>query len=330
MYEEKTIAAVVPAYNEEPFIGEVIADLPEFVDRAYVIDDRSTDGTWAEIQKHAGDDEAESHVPTPDGGVAPATIVPIRHERNRGVGGAIKTGYQRALEDGVDAAVVIAGDGQMEPDIVERVLEPVADGRADYSKGNRLLHRNRDRMPRFRRFGNFLLSLITKIASGYWKLNDPQNGATAISRNALETVDIDALYEDYGFANDLLVRLNVHGMRVAEVPHRPVYKDETSHIKYSTFIPKTSTLLLQRFLWRLKEKYLVRDFHPLAFFYYLGATATATAVVGGFRSLLSDGTGSERSSSAVLFVFGWLLMLFAMVFDMRESEELELLIDDKE
>lgn len=327
MYANKTIAAVIPAYNEEGFIGDVIRTLPEYIDHAYVIDDGSTDGTWDEILEHA--DRVE-----PDGGRAvPAAgaptrlesqhgpvVVPIQHQTNQGVGAAIKTGYRRALADGMEVTTVIAGDGQTEPDIVERIVKPVATGRADYSKGNRML--SREGMPPLRQFGNFLLALLTKIASGYWKVNDPQNGSTAISLSALQAIDLDALYDDYGFANDMLVRLNVHGMTVADVPRRAVYKNETSHIDFKFFVVSVSWLLLKDFLWRLRVKYLERDFHPLAFFYIGGAATAAGGVLDMVRTVRSRDS-VLASNGLVLFVLGWVLMFLAMVFDLDVNEELQ-------
>lgn len=322
MYNDKTIAAVIPAYNEEPFIGEVIETLPEFIDRAYAIDDRSTDDTWGEIQRTA---EAVNEA----GETTLDRVVPIRHAENRGVGGAIKTGYLHALDDGIDVTTVIAGDGQTEPDIVERIVRPVAEGEADYSKGNRLLERDRSDMPLFRQVGNFALTLITKIASGYWKTMDPQNGSTAISYEALEAVGIEEMYEEYGYPNDLLVRLNAKNMRVADVSRRAVYKDEESSIDYTTYIPKVSGLLLRDFLWRLRVKYLVRDFHPLALFYYFGAATAGAGLFSGLKSAIDRDSRASRGSSLVLFALGWLFMLLAMVFDMRENEDLEVLLYDE-
>ena len=357
MYGGKTIAAVIPAYNEEPHIAEVIETLPEFVDRAYVVDDASTDGTWEEIQHAAetvnaewgsdggersegsrstsdpSDDdvpvtEAETEGALADGSGAAfeRRVVPIRHDENRGVGGAIKTGYKHALADGVDVTAVIAGDGQTEPDIVERIVAPVAEGEADYAKGNRLLSRDRSDMPLFRQVGNFLLTVITKIASGYWKTMDPQNGSTAISHEALEEIDLDAMYEDYGYCNDLLIRCNVHQLRVADVSRRAVYKDEESHITYSTYVPKVSMLLLRGFLWRLHARYLGRDFHPLPFFYYFGAAGAGLGLAATLKRVVDDDSGV--AGPLALFLLGWLFVLLAMAFDLEENRGLDVQVYD--
>jgi len=353
MYGGKTIAAVIPAYNEESFIGDVVETLPEFVDRAYVIDDASTDDTWAELQcaaeavneewsaapdgsavtevepseARADGGERSSSEQRSDGGVGfDRRVVPIQHEENRGVGGAIKTGYQHALDDGVDVTAVIAGDGQTEPDIVERIITPVVEGDADYAKGNRLLSQDRSDMPRFRQVGNFALTVITKIASGYWKLMDPQNGSTAISQEALAAVDIDEMYEDYGYCNDLLIRCNTHQLRVADVSRRAVYKDEESHITYSTYVPKVSALLLRGFFRRLHARYLGRDFHPLPFFYYLGAAGAGAGLIATLKAVVSD--DADVAGSVGLFLLGWLFMLLAMVFDLEENRGLDVQVYD--
>ena len=332
MYGGKTVGVVVPAYNEESFIGEVIDTLPEFIDRAYVIDDASTDDTWAEIRRHA--DRANEAVveapPMTDGGVElDPRVVPIQHEENRGVGGAIKTGYLQALEDGIDVTAVMGGDGQTEPDIVERIIVPVVEGKADYAKGNRLLDRDRDAMPRFRQVGNFMLTFLTKIASGYWKLMDPQNGSTAISHEALERVGIEDMYEGYGYCNDLLIRLNTRNMTVADVSRRAVYKDEESHIEYRTYVPKVSTMLLRGFMRRLRVKYLVNDFHPLPLFYYLGAFGAGSGLLALVANTLRRGRDEGPAGALALFLVGCVLLLLAMVFDLEANRDLEVLLYDR-
>ena len=324
MYRGKTVAVVIPAYNEEQFIGSVIEGVPDFVDRLYVVDDCSTDGTWEKIREHATSDTETKKQVTPDGGQVQSQVVPIRHETNRGVGGAIKTGYQRALQEGIDVTAVIAGDGQMEPEILDRFIDPIVDGIADYTKGNRLrtadLHSD---MPTWRHLGNSLLTFLTKIASGYWKMNDPQNGYTAISLNALETLELDSLYDRYGFSNDILVNLNAHGLRVADIPMKAVYGDEESDIRYSTFVPSLSVLLFRDFLWRLKTKYLILDFHPLVLLYVLGTLGGFTGFMYGILALFLNASLLAGGISLLLVLFSSTLLVFAMLFDMQHNEELE-------
>lgn len=348
MYQGKSIAAVVVAHNEAGLVGGVIDTLPEFVDRAYVVDDASTDSTWAEIRRHAsranerrsaGEPPPEPQTadegptigtePRGDGGVE-RPVVPIRHETNQGVGGAIKTGYRRAHADGIDVTVVFAGDGQMDPEQCHRIVAPVAEGRADYAKGNRLLDSElRAEMSTWRLFGNWLLTGLTKIASGYWKMMDPANGYTAISREALDELDIDAVYDEYGAAHDILIRLNVANMRIADVPLPASYGEEESGIKYSSFVPNLSMLLLRGFLWRLQTKYLVRDCHPLALFYGLGALGGTIAIVEALRNAIDSESSRTRSLLAgILFLLSASLVTFGMVFDFLDNQDLEFRADD--
>ena len=358
MYRGKTVGVVVPAYNEEGFVGEVIDTLPEFVDRAYVVNDCSTDGTWAEIQRHAAKANARRReTPYPDGGVGSDTgagsdaatagetgdvpldrdletdggmefhprVVTIRHEDNSGVGAAIKTGYARAVEDGLDVTAVMNGDGQMDPDILDRIIEPIVNDEADYAKGNRLISPDHwDGMSRWRLFGNSVLTFLTKVASGYWRMVDPQNGYTAISLRALDRLDFDAVYDEYGFCNDMLVKLNAHGMRIADVPMEAVYGDEQSDIRYADFIPRLSALLLRDFLWRLKMKYLIYDFHPLVLLYALGVVGGfAGLVLAGLTLTVLDAVVTGGAMSVLLVLLGGTLCTLAMIFDKQHNDKLE-------
>jgi glycosyltransferase involved in cell wall biosynthesis len=323
MYRDHTVGVVIPAYNEEGFVGDVIDSVPSFVDRVYVVDDASTDGTWAEIRRHAArvnEDRDERRV------------VPIQHSDNRGPGGAIKTGYRRALADGVDVTVNVGGDGQMDQTVMDRLLDPVVEGRADYTKGNRLLARtDRGEMPHFRFVGNAMLGGLTKIASGYWETGDPQTGYTAISKRALEAIDIRSVYEYYGYPNDLLVKLNVAEMRVVDIPVPINYGDEESSIEYGEYIPRVSWMLLRNFLWRLRTKYLVFGFHPLVVVYAVGALATLLGI-GGFVAAAAAGatgatglgvTATSAGVSALLGLGGVLSLSWAMVLDRAVNDELD-------
>lgn len=347
MYRNHSVGVVVPAYNEEGFVGEVIDTMPAYVDRVYAVDDQSTDGTWDEILDRA-DFGGQQPEPLTDGGATGtagrpgaggspqaltptgpgSTLVPIRHEVNLGVGGAIKTGYQRAVDDGMDLVAVMAGDGQMDPDQLDRLLDPLVDDVADYAKANRLRSADhRAGMSSFRLFGNALLTLLTKISSGYWELLDPQNGYTVITREALETVDLEEAYDGYGFANDLLARLNRHELRVAHVDIPANYGDETSHISYGSFVRSVSLLLLSNFLWRLKHKYVLGSFHPLVLSYAVGATVSLVgllAVLGTLVGLVVGLNGGLAVGvSALVMVVGADVLLSAMREEATLHEGLE-------
>lgn len=291
MYEGRTVGVVVPAYNESGHVGEVIETIPSYVDRIYAIDDASTDGTWSEIREGARRRNGRS--PARNGADADrhgTRVVTIRHERNRGAGGAVKTGYARALEDGMDVVAVMDGDGQMDPAHLERIIEPVVAGDVTYAKGNRLGHsRDYDAMSRWRLFGNVLLTMLTRVSSGYWELSDPQNGFTAISSDGLRLIRFDRLYDRYGFLNHVLFALNVNRQPIADVSHPARYGDETSTIRYSSFVPRLSTLLARTFLERVVRSYVVRRFHPLVGCYALGALVFLVGTTSGLYSFWAAG-----------------------------------------
>ncbi len=329
MYKGMTVGVVVPAHNEEAFVGRVIETVPEYVDRVYAVDDCSDDETWAEIRRYAEQANRKrlENATLADGGTSFESVVePIRHETNNGRGGAVKTGYRRALEDELDVIAVMDADGQMNPDMLSRIVAPVAEGWADYAKGTRLLHRDRKEMSSWRFFGNSLLTYLTKISSGYWKMSDPQNGFTAISGDALSRIDISSLYDDYGFLNDVLTTLNIHGFRVADIAHPAVYGDEKSGIRYSTFIPRLSLLLARNFVRRLTMRFVVRDFHPLVLLYLFGIVGSVAGGIGVLFTLLSlfepGALFVQSALSIVLLLIGGISVAIAMAYDLKANEEL--------
>jgi glycosyltransferase involved in cell wall biosynthesis len=312
MLEGKRVAVVVPAYDEEKLIGTTLGGIPDFVDRVFVVDDASRDGT-VEQARAAGDPRVEV----------------IVHDRNRGVGASIVTGYLRALEEGTDVACVMAGDNQMDPADLVAIAGPVARAEVEYAKANRLFTgRAWELIPRTRYLGNAVLSLLTKIASGYWHVADSQSGYTAIARETLELLDLDRIYPRYGFPNDMLVHLNVINARVRDVPSRPVYGvGEDSGIRLRRVVPSISWLLLKAFFWRMREKYVIRDFHPLVFFYVFGILFSAIGVTLGATVTVLRILGNELTVAtvvlvALLLISGLLFTLFAMLFDMESNREL--------
>jgi glycosyltransferase involved in cell wall biosynthesis len=308
----KRVAVVVPAYNEENLIAETVRSIPAFVDRIYVVDDRSTDGTAAAV--HA---------------LADARLELIEHERNRGVGGAILSGYRRARDERIDVTAVMAADAQMDPHDLETLVRPVASDEVDYAKANRLFTRQAwDVIPRYRYLGNAVLSLLTKIASGYWHVADSQSGYTAISLKYLDLLELDAIYERYGFPNDMLVHLNVWNARVRDYPSRPIYGvGERSGIRLHSVVPSIAWLLVKGFFWRMREKYVIRDFHPLVFFYALGFVATLIGLGLGIAEVVLRILGNAIPPAtivlvALLLISGSQFTLFAMWFDMESNRDL--------
>ncbi|NBX02491.1 MAG: glycosyltransferase family 2 protein [Alphaproteobacteria bacterium] len=315
MYNGHKISVVVPAHNEETQITKVIDTMPDFVDHIVIINDVSKDRTSEVIRNHPA-------FGTPK-------IILLEHEVNQGVGGAIATGYKWSRDNGIDIAVVMAGDAQMNPADLPAILDPVVSDIADYTKGNRLVTGNAFRkIPKIRFFGNSILSLLTKIASGYWRVADSQTGYTAINAKALWAIDWDKMYKRYGQPNDLLVKLNVENMRVIDVPVEPVYNvGEVSGIKIRVVMFTINYLLLRLFFWRLKEKYVIRNFHPLVFFYAFGFfTLTLSAIMFVRLIWLWTSIGHVPEITFLTWLFSFSISFnsfgFAMWFDYDENKHL--------
>jgi glycosyltransferase involved in cell wall biosynthesis len=239
MYQQKNIAVVVPAYNEEALIQKTLASIPAWVDSIIVVDDASQDSTSQKIQMF------------PRG-----AVYLEQHTKNQGVGAAISTGYRRALALGADIAVVMAGDAQMDPADLQHLLAPLVSEETDYAKGNRLAHPSVFRtMPPARLAGTFLLALMTRPISGFWKLQDSQCGYTAISRRALLSLDLDSLYPRYGYPNDLLVQLGTRKLRSLDVPVRPVYGTERSGFRPLTVAPRIAFVLARALAYKLRDQW---------------------------------------------------------------------------
>lgn len=315
MHLNKTVGIVVPAYNEERLIEKTLATIPGFVDTVIVVDDASRDRTVSIVKTRM---EADPR------------IVLYVHPTNQGVGGAISTGYKKALELEMDVTVVMAGDGQMDPKDLMNIIGPIVDGSADYSKGNRLFYGDAWRMiPHHRYLGNSFLSLLTKIASGYWHVADSQSGYTAISFTALKRLNLDNIYRGYGVPNDLLIKLNQYDFRVCDVHIRPVYNiGEKSGIRLIRFIPTILWLLFKGFWHRLFFKYVIKDFHPLVFFYILSfflLTVSLPLAVRFFYVWVVSSDIPNINAMALIFtlISGLQTLFFGMWFDMNYNKHLK-------
>ena len=315
MYREKTVVVIVPAYNEEKLISRVLTTLPSFIDHIVVVDDASRDATGEVVRACQQTD---------------SRILYIGHDKNQGVGGAIATGYRWARDHEIEISVVMAGDAQMDPNDLPKLLDPVVEGRLDYSKGNRLFTgRAWDVIPRTRYLGNAILSFLTKIASGYWHVADSQSGYSVVTLEVLKTIDLETIYRRYGMPNDFLVRLNVYQFRVGDVSIHPVYGiGERSGIRIYKIVFTLSLLLFRLFFWRLKEKYIVRDFHPLVLFYLLGFVLTPLGVLFGVYLLIYRIFVGPVAATSALFasfftISGLQSLFFAMWFDMEYNKGLK-------
>jgi len=359
----KTIAVVVPTYNEEKQIGHVINSMPDFVDRIVVVNDASTDDTEqivrefianagkasVDIQRWNGkpepnrynraeillyelnDKELDKFPPSEVINTNPISekIILINLEKNSGVGAAIARGYKWCKDHAIDCTAVMAGDNQMDPAELEKICLPVVAGKVDYVKGNRLIHRSAWLVvPRVRYIGNSVLSILNKIASGYWHVSDTQTGYTAISLDALRAIRLHDIYKRYGMPNDMLVKLNIAFCTVAEVPIKPVYNiGEESKMNILSVIPKISWLLFRSFFKRLWIKYFFRDFHPLFILYNFSIILALLCIPFVCKMACCLITGCEISLKVFLtflflFISGFQSFLFAMWMDIQDNDRL--------
>jgi len=306
---DPVIAVVIPAFNEADHIGQVLSALPDWFDQVFVVDDASTDGTSGVVS--AMTDER---------------ITLIRHARNTGVGGAMITGYRAALEAGADIVVKLDADGQMRTNECVRLVRPLVLGLAEYSKGNRFYFRGATReMPQVRGYGNVLLTLLTKAASGYWHVFDSQCGFTAISAPYLRLLDLDKLANDYFFENDMLIRLNEAGARVVDVPVTTVYGRETSHVRIRRVISTFPPRLLVRAVSRFWRRHLLTDFGVVAVLTIAGLALLVFGLVfGAYHWWLSITHGTPATVGTVMLavlpiILGVQLLLQALSLNVADS-----------
>ncbi|MEM7300224.1 MAG: glycosyltransferase family 2 protein [Pseudomonadota bacterium] len=311
---DKKIGIVVPCHNEQRNIAVVVNTLPDYVDAIVIVDDVSTDDTVKEVERLKEEDDR---------------VVLIKHTENQGVGGGIASGYEWCRDNDMDAAVVMAGDAQMDPVELPILLEPVFVDGVNYSKGNRLIfQQSRHIIPGIRFFGNSVLSLLTKLASGYWHVSDSQCGYTVVDRDVLHKVDWQKMYKRYGQPNDLLVTLNIQNFRVRDVPVRPVYNvGEVSGIKIRRVVFTISNILIRRGLERLWLKYVVYDFHPLILFFLFGLFMAILAIFFFISVLIGwvqAGSAPILSTLALLFSTSFSInsFFFSMWMDMENNKTL--------
>ncbi len=363
MLHGKTIAVTVPAYNEEKQIGMVIETMPDFVDRIVIVNDGSIDATADAVIEHIKCDNSNGICVRKIEPLKEETIynradivlnemreeekrfypeheiyndndydrVVLINEKNSGVGSAIAMGYKWCRDHGIDCTAVMAGDGQMDPSELLSIVNPVVNEGVDYVKGNRLSHpAAKVIVPQIRYFGNNILSLMTKIASGYWSVSDTQTGYTAISLNALNRIDIHNIYHSYGCPNDILVKLNIANCTLKEVPIKPVYNvGEESKMKILKVVPRLSGLLIRSFFKRIWIKYLVDSFHPLFIMYFFGmimGVIDIPIIIKLIIDVLIKGGGVPVGwyiTFLLLTLFSFQSIAFAMWMDMQDNVKLE-------
>lgn len=309
MYKDHRIATVIPAHDEARHIANVIKTVPQFVDHIVVVDDCSRDGT-PEIALACTDQR----------------LIVLATEQNQGVGGATILGYRRALELNSDIVVKMDGDGQMPPEYLLFLLDAIIEQSYDYAKGNRFLAgESLSLMPRHRIMGNVLLTFMTKLASGYWHIFDPQNGYTAITASGLRVLNLDAIHSRFFFENDMLIHLNLFGFRVKDVAIPARYGKEESDLSPLKVSATFPLLLLRRFFYRIYQRYVLRDFSPIALFLFLGLVLFGWgALFGAYLWIEAMITGSLTPTGTIMLallplILGFQLLLQAIVLDIQET-----------
>ena len=305
-----SIAVVIPSFRVTQHILDVLGNIGPEVERIYLIDDACPDGSGEFVKKHSKDERVRV----------------LFHETNQGVGGAVVTGYRAALADNIDVVVKVDGDGQMDPGLILTIAKPVLEGNADYSKGNRFDSlENLFSMPKTRIFGNAVLSLLSKLSSGYWNITDPTNGFTAIHRKALEAIQLDKLRKTYFFESDLLFRLSIVNAVVMDVPMVSVYGNEKSNLKIRKVIfefPWRHTVNLHK---RLFYKYYLREWSVASFELPAGVGLTIFGAWFGLaRYFEASGAGKATTAgqvtlSALALILGVQLLLSFLAYDVQSE-----------
>jgi len=364
MINNKTIAVVVSAYNEETQIGMVLESMPEFVDRIIVVNDHSNDLTQEIVRNYIlNDPSVKKNIDKVKNHIEPNRynhadiltqrkhneeiksltpcevynenelsdrIILINHKKNAGKGAAIATGFKWARDHHIDCIATMDGDGQMDPEELQSICWPVISEGIDYVKGNRLIHRSASEViPATRFIGNSILSILTKLASGYWHVSDTQTGFTAISKHALDAIQLHKIYKSYGYPNDLLVKLNIAYCTIKEVEIKPVYNlGEKSKMKIWKVIPRVSWLLLKSFYKRIWIRYFLRDFHPLFLLYNLSFILLFSSIPFLnkilYHSIISNTPANPVTVLAFIFlaISSFQSLLFAMWMDIQDNERL--------
>ena len=301
-----TLAVVIPCFRERAHIGNVLAAIPATVAFIYCIDDACPDGTGTYIKENVTD---------------PRVRV-LFHKKNLGVGGATVTGYRAALEDGADIVIKIDGDGQMNPALIPQFVDPILEGKVDYTKGNRFYNLEFARnMPFVRQLGNAALSFLSKFSTGYWRLFDPNNGYTAIHSKVLRLVPLEKLSHGFFFEPDLLFRLNTLRAAVMDIPLVATYGSETSSLHVSKIVPVFLVRHSVNFLKRILYNYFLRDFSVASIEWLFGPSLLAFGLIFGiFKWHQSAELGISATAGTVMLaalsvIAGLQLTLSALSFD---------------
>jgi dolichol-phosphate mannosyltransferase len=304
------IAVVVPCYKVHDRVLEVLRKIPPEVERIYVVDDACPDASGKLVSESVQDKR----------------IVVITHLANKGVGGAVVSGYQAALDDGMDIVVKIDGDGQMNPALLSRFVRPIVEARADYTKGNRFFElESLQAMPRVRLMGNALLSLVNKLTSGYWDVMDPTNGYTAIHAKVLRRIPLSKLANRYFFESDMLFRLGTLRAAVMDIPMDAQYDGENSSLRITKVLLDFPSKYVNRFFKRIFYNYFLRDFNAGTIQLVLAMTLLAFGSAWGISHWLTSASQGVAATAgtvmlaAIPILLGGQLLIAALNFDIANA-----------
>jgi glycosyltransferase involved in cell wall biosynthesis len=302
------IAIVIPTYKTKKHVLDVISQIGPEADIIYIVDDKCPEESGRFVSENCTDKRVKV----------------LYHEKNKGVGGAVKTGYKQALADGADIVIKIDSDGQMDTSLLPIFIKPIVNGEADYVKGNRFFElESLSKMPRMRLFGNSVLSLVNKFVNGYWNVMDPTNGFTAIHKNALKRLQLDKIADRYFFESDILCRLGIIRAVVLDVPMKARYADEKSGLSIGKIMFEFPPKYINRFFKRLFYNYFLRDFNVATIEMIFGLILFATGVFfGGYHWYLSTkymvlATSGTVMLAALPTILGFQLLLSALQFDIK-------------
>ncbi len=304
-----SLAVVIPAFHAERSISAVIAAVPAFVEQIIVVDDASPDATGKVVQD-----------------LANPRVILLTHEHNQGVGGAMVTGFRKALDLGVEYIAKIDADGQMDPSHLDRFVEVAEEHGCDYVKANRFGHiESLSTMPSPRFYGNIALTFFTKFVSGYWNVFDPQNGYLMISRRMLLRLNLETIDRSYFFENSMLINLNIMRAKIGEIYIPAKYGDEVSSMRLTRIAWSFPLKLINGYVYRVYQKYVFRSLSPYALFVACGTALLTWAVVwGGVAWYESWSTRVVATTGTIMlallpFLMGWSLLLEALVLDVHDA-----------
>ena len=314
MYKKLSIGVAVPAYNEEKLIEKTLTTMPEFIDHIVVINDHSNDKTLSIIQKLQKKDKR---------------ITIIDNSENHGIGYSLTKGLKKAAELGCDRIAVMAGDAQMDPNQLSPMLDNMAKRNLDFIKANRFMHLEALKsMPKYRRIGNIIVTILTKFATGYYSIFDTQNGYVVYSKDVIERMPWNLIGNRYEFENTILIGLSIIDAKIGDFPMPALYGDETSTIKIFSTTMRVLKCLMIGFWQRIYYKYILYSFHPIALFLLTGLTLFTIGIIAGIWLIVAKIITSISPTSGTVMlavlpiILGIQLLLTALVMDVSEERRL--------